>query len=64
MSTTKLNLSSDLQQFEQGQPQPKQLSFLFRVHLEQQLANHGAQQPPAAQHPKQQEQAEVPVVQG
>jgi hypothetical protein len=63
-STTKLNLGSDLQQFEQELPQLKLLSCLFLVHLEQLLAILGVQQPPVVQHPTQQGQPEVPVVQG
>jgi hypothetical protein len=59
-----LSLGFDLQLFEQVLLQLRQLSYLFLDHLEQQSVIHGVQQPPFAQHPKQQGQPEVPVVQG
>jgi hypothetical protein len=63
-SAAKLNLDFDLLEYEQVLLQLKQLSYLCRVRLEQQLVIHGVKPLLLVQHPVQQGQAEVPVVQG
>ena len=63
-SARELNLDFVILGCGQGLLQLKQLSFLCRAHLEQQLVIHGEQQLLLVQHLEQQGQAEVPVVQG
>ena len=63
-SKARLNLGFAHLQFAPALPQLRQLSFLFRVHLEQQSGNHGARQRAVDPNPAQWRQPETPVEQG
>jgi hypothetical protein len=63
-SAAVLNLDFDPLESELTLLQPKQLSYLYLDHLAQQLVIHDGQRQPAARYLDQQEQPEVPVVQG